>query len=102
MVAEETYRSNGQNRVVMNYSERISLPRSLLIDSQVAPTKRWIRFAAQVALCFLSHCLPTNALAQSDFESHLAVAVSAQSAGNIPAAIAAYQSALTIRRNVPE
>ena len=86
----------------MNRSERTSLPRSLLVGSQVAPTKRWIRFAARVALCFLSLCLPINALAQSDFESHLAVAVSAQSAGNIPAAIAAYQSALTIRRNVPE
>jgi tetratricopeptide (TPR) repeat protein len=39
---------------------------------------------------------------QSSFESHLADAVNAQSAGNISAAIAAYQSALAIRHDVPE
>lgn len=43
-----------------------------------------------------------HAHAQSEFESNLADAVKAQSAGNLPAAIAAYQSALAIRRDVPE
>ncbi len=39
---------------------------------------------------------------QSDFESHLAEAVKAQSAGDFNTAIAAYQSALAIQRDVPE
>jgi tetratricopeptide (TPR) repeat protein len=46
--------------------------------------------------------LDTAALGQSSFEAHLTDAVNAQSAGNLPAAIAAYQSALAIRRDVPE
>src|ERR1700729_2281176 len=43
-----------------------------------------------------------SAFAQSDFESHLQDAVKAQSAGDIPAAIAAYQNAVTVRQDVPE
>jgi tetratricopeptide (TPR) repeat protein len=39
---------------------------------------------------------------QDDFDSRLAEAVRAQSAGDVPAAILAYQSALTIRRDIPE
>ncbi|HWZ51615.1 MAG TPA: tetratricopeptide repeat protein [Granulicella sp.] len=39
---------------------------------------------------------------QNDFESHLEEAVGAQSAGDLKAAIAAYQSALAIQRDVPE
>jgi tetratricopeptide (TPR) repeat protein len=46
--------------------------------------------------------LATNAFGQSDFEAHLEDAVKAQSAGDIPAAIAAYQSAVAIRQDVPE
>jgi tetratricopeptide (TPR) repeat protein len=43
-----------------------------------------------------------SAFCQSDFESHLQDAVKAQSAGDIPDAIAAYQSAVAIRQDVPE
>lgn len=43
-----------------------------------------------------------SAFGQSDFEAHLEDAVKAQSAGDIPAAIAAYQSAVAIRGDVPE
>jgi tetratricopeptide (TPR) repeat protein len=43
-----------------------------------------------------------SAFAQSDFESHLQAAVKAQAAGDIPAAIAAYQNAVTVRQDVPE
>ncbi len=39
---------------------------------------------------------------QDDFDSRLAKAVRAQSAGDVSAAILAYQSALTLRRDVPE
>jgi tetratricopeptide (TPR) repeat protein len=39
---------------------------------------------------------------QDSYEAHLADAVTAQSLGNIPSAIASYQSALAIRRDVPE
>jgi tetratricopeptide (TPR) repeat protein len=47
--------------------------------------------------------LPLNCgFGQSDFDSHLAEAVRAQSAGDVSAAILAYQSALTLRRDVPE
>ena len=51
---------------------------------------------------FLFLLLATSAFAQSDFEAHLEDAVKAQSAGDIPAAIAAYQSAVAIRQDVPE
>ncbi|HEY6414434.1 MAG TPA: tetratricopeptide repeat protein [Edaphobacter sp.] len=51
---------------------------------------------------FLFLLLATSAFGQSDFESHLEDAVKAQSAGDIPAAIAAYQSAVAIRQEVPE
>jgi len=51
---------------------------------------------------FLFLLLATSAFGQGDFESHLEDAVKAQSAGDIPAAIAAYQSAVAIRQDVPE
>jgi tetratricopeptide (TPR) repeat protein len=51
---------------------------------------------------FFFFLLATSAFGQSDFESHLEDAVKAQSAGDIPAAIAAYQSAVAIRQDVPE
>jgi tetratricopeptide (TPR) repeat protein len=51
---------------------------------------------------FLFLLVATSAFGQSDFESHLEDAVKAQSAGDIPAAIAAYQSAVAIRQDVPE
>jgi tetratricopeptide (TPR) repeat protein len=43
-----------------------------------------------------------SAFAQNDFESYLQNAVKAQSAGDIPTAIAAYQNAITVRQDVPE
>ena len=87
----------------MNHDEQTSSHRSLSMSVLIAPTKRKIRSAAYITGCFFFLLLfPVNAVGQGDFESHLADAVNAQSAGNISAAIAAYQSALAIRRNVPE
>jgi tetratricopeptide (TPR) repeat protein len=62
------------------------------------------RFTFYVLTCLLFPLLmpAANAVGQADFESYLTDAVSAQSAGNIPAAITAYQGALKIRRDVPE
>lgn len=62
-------------------------------SSQIGRPHRWF---------FLFLLLATSAFGQSDFESHLEDAVKAQSAGDIPAAIAAYQSAVAIRQDVPE
>jgi tetratricopeptide (TPR) repeat protein len=86
----------------MNRNEQPSSHRSLLASGQIAPTTRNIRFAACIAVYFFLLLSAGNAFGQSDFESHLADAVNAQSAGNVSAAIAAYQSALAIRRDVPE
>jgi tetratricopeptide (TPR) repeat protein len=55
-----------------------------------------------IASCFFILLLGSRSTYGQTYESHLADAVSAQSAGNIPAAILAYQSALTIRRDAPE
>ena len=69
----------------------------------IAPTKRNIRFAAHIAIYLFSLLLPIgSAFGQTRFESYLADAVNAQSAGNISAAIASYQRALAIRGDVPE
>jgi tetratricopeptide (TPR) repeat protein len=88
----------------MNRSRQTPLHRSLSIHGRFAPTIRNIKSAGYAAVCFLLLVLSIeqHAFGQSDFESHLADAVSAQSSGNISAAIAAYQSALAIRRDVPE
>ncbi len=51
---------------------------------------------------FLFLLVAASAFGQGDFESHLEDAVKAQSAGDIPAAIAAYQNAVAIRQDVPE
>jgi tetratricopeptide (TPR) repeat protein len=103
MVADETCRLSGPSRIVMNCDQRTSPDRNL--STSGAPAKRSVRFATCAAICFffllMSLCVG-HASGQSDFESHLADAVSAQSAGNISAAISAYQSALAIRRDVPE
>jgi tetratricopeptide (TPR) repeat protein len=87
----------------MNCYRQTPLHRSLSIYGLIAPTIRNFKPVGYIAVCFLLLLLPTeHAFGQSDFESHLADAVSAQAAGNISAAIAAYQSALVIRRDVPE
>jgi len=53
--------------------------------------------------CFFFLLLSVGSVfGQGDFESHLQDAVKAQSAGDIPAAIAAYQEAVAIRQDVPE
>jgi tetratricopeptide (TPR) repeat protein len=73
------------------------------IDSSCFHLARTLRFPLCIAICFLIFPLFTgDAFGQGNFESHLADAVNAQSTGNIPAAVAAYQSALAIRRDVPE
>ena len=100
MAVGETCRLNGSSKVVMKRDERTPSHRSLLMSGQIASAKRKIRSGAYIAVCFFFFLLiPANALAQGDYESHLADAVSAQSAGNIPAAITAYQSALAIWRS---
>ena len=86
----------------MGRHNRLRLHRNLWIDRHDA----WSRAAGniiRIAICFLLLLtLVEHALGQGDFESHLADAVKAQSAGNVPGAITAYQQALTIRRDVPE
>jgi tetratricopeptide (TPR) repeat protein len=89
----------------MNRNEQASSRQSLLISSLVAPTKQSIRSAAYAAICFFFLLMSSSAghaIGQNGFESHLTDAVNAQSAGNISAAINAYQSALAIRKDVPE
>lgn len=88
----------------MNHDGQTSSHRSLSMSVFIAPTKRGIRFAAVyiIGCFFFSLLFPVNAVGQGDFESHLADAVHAQSVGNVSAAIVAYQSALALRRNVPE
>jgi tetratricopeptide (TPR) repeat protein len=87
----------------MNCYRQTPLHRSLSLCGLIAPTIRNFKPVGYTAVCFLLLLLPIeHAFGQSDFESHLADAVSAQAAGNISAAIAAYQSALVIRRDVPE
>jgi tetratricopeptide (TPR) repeat protein len=73
--------------------------RDLLTSSQIARRKRNIQFAIYF-VAFL-HFIGI-AFGQTNYETHLAEAVSAQSAGNIPSAIASYQGALAIKRDVPE
>jgi tetratricopeptide (TPR) repeat protein len=54
------------------------------------------------ACCAFLLLPPAKLFGQSSFESYLGEAVSAQAAGHISAAISAYQSALAIKRDVPE
>jgi tetratricopeptide (TPR) repeat protein len=86
-------------------SDRNLLDRNLLTSGKIASAKETGRFATCAPICFfflLTLLCVGHASGQSDFESHLADAVNAQSAGNLSAAISAYQSALAIRRDVPE
>ena len=86
-------------------SDRSSLGRNLLTSGKIASAKKTGRFVSYASICcfilLLLLCLG-HASGQSDFESHLADAVNAQSAGNLSAAISAYKSALAVRRDVPE
>jgi tetratricopeptide (TPR) repeat protein len=71
-------------------------------SGKIARRKRNIRFAHVAVYCFFSLLPMGKAFGQTDYEARLTEAVSAQSAGNISAAIASYQNALAIRRDVPE
>jgi tetratricopeptide (TPR) repeat protein len=86
-------------------SDRSSLGRNLLTSGKIASAKKTGRFVSYASICcfiLLMLLCVGHASGQSDFESHLADAVNAQSAGNLFAAISAYKSALAIRRDVPE
>src|SRR5258707_2329566 len=103
MAREEMCRLSGPSRTSMNPDEQTYSPRSTRITSPIAPAKRNARSAAYIAVCFFSLLLSVGAaFGQTEYESHLADAVNAQSSGNIPAAIVAYQNALAIRRDTPE
>src|SRR3984893_9987013 len=89
----------------MNRNERTSSHQSFSMSGQVAPTRQSIRSAAYAVICLFFLLMSSSvghAIGQNDFESHLADAVNAQSAGNISAAISVYQSALAIRKDGPE
>jgi tetratricopeptide (TPR) repeat protein len=86
-------------------SDRNLLDRNLLTSGKIASAKETGRSATCASICLfflLTLLCVGHASGQSDFESHLADAVNAQSAGNLSAAISAYQNALAIRRDVPE
>jgi tetratricopeptide (TPR) repeat protein len=89
----------------MNRNKETSLHQNISINGPIALTEQGTRSVGWAAVCFfffLASLSVGRALGQGDFESHLRDAVNAQSAGNITAAISAYQSALAIRRDVPE
>jgi tetratricopeptide (TPR) repeat protein len=87
----------------MNRDEQTSSHRSVRITGPIAPPKRNIRSTAHITVYFFSLLLSIGyAFGQTDYESHLANAVKAQSSGNISAAIVSYQKALAIRRDIPE
>jgi tetratricopeptide (TPR) repeat protein len=86
-------------------SGRSSLSRNLFRSGKIASAKetgRLVRYASIYFFFLLMLLCVGHASGQSDFESHLADAVNAQSAGNLSAAISAYKSALAVRRDVPE
>jgi tetratricopeptide (TPR) repeat protein len=79
--------------------EQPSSNRDLLASGQIARRKRNLQFAAYFFSLLLSL---GKAFGQTDYETRLAEAVNAQSAGNISGAIVSYQQALAVRRDVPE
>ena len=87
----------------MYHDEQPSSNRDLLISGQIALSNRNIRFATYVAVYFFSLLLSLGtAFGQTEYETRLAEAVNAQSAGNISGAIVSYQRALAVRQDVPE
>src|SRR5437868_2284775 len=103
MAAGETCSLRGISRTKMNRDRPTSWHRSSRTNSPTAPMKRNTRSATCIAICFIYLLLSVRtAFAQTEYESHLADAVNAQSAGNISGAITAYQNALAIRRDIPE
>jgi len=71
------------------------------MSGKIAPTKRIVRFAVHILIYSLL-LFTGSAFGQTNFDSYLADAVNAQSAGDISAAISSYQKALAIRRDVPQ
>ena len=87
----------------MNRDKQPSSHRDSWMNSRIAPIKRTTRSLACLVVCFFPLLLSIEAaFGQTSYESYLADAVNAQSSGNISAAIAAYQNALAIRRDIPE
>ena len=87
----------------MHRDEQPSSSRNLVASDLNQQRKRNIRIATCIAAYFFSLLLPmADAYGQTEYETRLAKAVNAQSAGDISGAIAAYQSALAARRDVPE
>jgi tetratricopeptide (TPR) repeat protein len=87
----------------MNRDQRTSSDRNLMTGDNIASPKRNLRFATYIAAhVFFLFLFIGSAFGQNSFESNLADAVNAQSAGNISAAIASYQKALSIRQDIPE
>jgi tetratricopeptide (TPR) repeat protein len=73
------------------------------MGSTVVTVDRNIRFPAKGVVCFLCLLFSSGiAFAQTTFDSYLADAVKAQSAGDISGAITSYERALAIRRDVPQ
>jgi tetratricopeptide (TPR) repeat protein len=86
----------------MNRDKQTSSHRSSRMSGLIAPTKQHTRSRACIVVCFSLLLSVGSAFGQTSYESHLADAVNAQSSGNISAAIAAYQKALSIRHDTPE
>jgi tetratricopeptide (TPR) repeat protein len=86
----------------MNRDEPPPSKRDLRTSGKIARRKRNIRFAHVAVYCFFSLLPMGKAFGQTDYEARLTEAVNAQSANNISGAIASYQSALALRRDVPE
>jgi tetratricopeptide (TPR) repeat protein len=86
----------------MNHDHRTSSDRNSPLGGKIAPTKRRVHFATYIVCFFFLLLAVKSAFGQTSFESYLADAVNAQTAGDIPAAITAYQKALAIRRDVPQ
>ena len=87
----------------MHRNEQPSSNRNLVTSDQNQQRKRNIRIATCIAVYFFASLLPlADAFGQTEYETRLAKAVNAQSAGDVSGAIVAYQSALAARRDVPE
>jgi tetratricopeptide (TPR) repeat protein len=93
----------------MNRDKKVSSYRKLSRRNPIPTTKplcrrpwRVLQRCIHIAACFAFIFSPAWSFGQNSFESYLAEAVSAQSAGDTSAAVSAYQRALAIRHDVPE
>src|SRR3984885_11217090 len=99
MVAGKTCRLSGINKDLMYRDQQPSSNRDLFISGGIARRKRNFQFAGYFFCLLLSL---GKASGQTHYETRLAEAVNAQSAGDISGAIVSYQRALAVRRDVPE